>query len=197
MSTAIEKHLKKCILPDLERGRANYDKAHTVAVVYWLKEILNHHTYNGNSLVLLIAAYAHDWGYADLFIKSNGVVQLNDVLAAKKQHMIVGAEKLQALLQGDVFSALSDEEKKRCVHLVSVHDDLDNLTDADELLLMEADTLGMLDVERVKPTFDIDSNTRFLNKVQTKRIPKFMTDFGKKMVAKLVYDRQEYYKLHY
>jgi len=80
---------------------------------------------------------------------------------------------------------------------VSVHDDLDNLTDADELLLMEADTLGMLDVERVKPTFDIDSNTRFLNKVQTKRIPKFMTDFGKKMVAKLVYDRQEYYKLHY
>ena len=58
---------------------------------------------------------------------------------------------------------------------------------------MEADTLGALDVSFVKPTFDFESNERYMKEVKEKRVPRFITEFGKSMVKKLIQQRADYY----
>ncbi len=189
----IEKFLINEIFPDLERGRANFDKPHTVAVVYWLKQILKRNSeLNLDETVLLIAAYAHDWGYADLFAKGQKL-KYDDVKNAKVTHMEVGAEKVNELLKNEVFSSLTDKQKARCIHLVRVHDKLDNLKDSDELVLMEADTLGGLDISRVEPTFNVESNNKYIFEVKRRRVPRFITEFGKETVGMLVQKRAEHY----
>ena len=189
----VEKYLKKKILPDLEKGRPNFDKPHTLAVVYWLKQIINHNPQLGlDKVVLLIAAYAHDWGYGGMF-EQKKQAQYEEVKNAKIEHMKRGAAKLQKLLNDSFFSCLTDEQKERAIHLVAVHDNLSILKDSDELVLMEADTLGALDVSFVKPTFDFESNERYMKEVKEKRVPRFITEFGKSMVKKLIQQRADYY----
>ena len=189
----IEKYLKARILPDLERGRPNFDRPHTLAVVYWLKQIIKHNPeLNLDKLVLLIAAYAHDWGYADMF-RQGRKAQYNEVQKAKVKHMKLGAAKLQKLLDDKFFSFLTEKQKKRCLHLVAVHDNLNILKDSDELVLMEADTLGALDVNFVKPTFDFQSNQKYMEEVTKKRLPKFITTFSRKRAEIFLKERTKYY----
>ena len=158
----LEAFLQDKILPDLERGRPEQDRPHTLAVVQKLKDILAHEP--GLRLdrhVLVIAAYAHDWGYADLF--SGGTpVQLDAMQQAKKLHMQLGAERLKALLDDSFFDFLSSAQKTRAVYLVSVHDNPDMWVETDVQVLMEADTLASLDVTLVKPTFDYVSNKKWM-----------------------------------
>ena len=60
--------LKSTILSELEAGRPNWDKPHTEAVVEHIKAIINSEpSLNLDTEVIVIAAYAHDWGYAGLF----------------------------------------------------------------------------------------------------------------------------------
>ena len=189
----IEAYLKEKILSNLERGRPNFDKPHTIAVVYWLKQIIKHSPeLNLNETVLLIAAYAHDWGYADMFSQKQQL-QYGDVRNAKDEHMKLGASKLRKLLSDKFFSFLTNKQKNRCIHLVRVHDILSDLKDTDELVLMEADTLGGLDTNFVKPTFDFKSNEKYIRGVKDKRVPKFITEFGKKAVKILIQRRMNYY----
>lgn len=188
-----EKYLKEKILSDLDKGRPDFDKPHTIAVVCWLKQILDHsQTLNLDETVLLIAAYAHDWGYVGMF-NHGQKLQHDDVKNAKAEHMKLGAEKLEDLLGDKIFSFLTDVQKSRCVHLISVHDSLEELKDDDELVLMEADTLGALDVDFVKPTFDFESNDKYMRGVRGKRVPKFITEFSKKNVEGLIQGRMDYY----
>lgn len=185
--------LKTNILPELEAGRPDFDKPHTIAVVEHIKGILkNTPTLKLNKDVLIIAAYAHDWGYAGLF-ENGKFPSLDDVNNAKEAHMVLGAEKLSKLLNNRVFDFLTREEKDRAVYLVMVHDQLASLKDQDEIILMEADTLGGLDVEKAKPTFDKDSNARYMEKVRVTRLPMFITDYGKQMFEKLYQSRVDYY----
>lgn len=192
-SKKIENYLKEKILPELEKGRPGFDLPHTLAVVFWLKQIFGHAPTNVDKIVLLIAAYAHDWGYAELFSVGN-LLQYEEVQDAKAEHMQKGAAKLVKLLNNKVFSSLTEDQKKRCVYLVAVHDRLDQLRDEDELILLEADTLGGLDVNYVRPTFDIESNNRYLREVRKRRVPKFITDFSKGEVDRLIRARMDYYK---
>lgn len=65
----MEQALINAILPELEKGRPNFDRPHTVAVVIKVKEIIkNNPQLKLDEAVLIVAAYSHDWGYADLFI---------------------------------------------------------------------------------------------------------------------------------
>lgn len=185
--------LKAKIFPELEAGISNWDKPHTEAVVEHIKAIIeNSPQLNLDKDVLIIAAYAHDWGYSGLF-EAGKPLSLDDINNAKKAHMRIGADKLSKLLQASVFNFLSEERKKRAVHLVGVHDKLGDLKDPDEIVLMEADTLGGLDIEKVKPSFDKASNERYMRGVRKMRYPKFMTDHGKKQFEKLYRSREEYY----
>ncbi|MBU0999332.1 HD domain-containing protein [Patescibacteria group bacterium] len=191
---AINKFLEEKILPELEKGRPNFDKPHTIAVVDKIQEIIEHSPqFKVDPIVLLIAAYAHDWGYCDLF-EDGQALELDDVKQAKSAHKRLGAEKISKLLQDKFFSSLTNEQKKRCVHLVAVHDNTEELTDPDELILMEADTLGGLDTNYVKPTFSAESNLRYIEGVKTKRAPKFITDYGKKELPRLIQMRMDFYE---
>ena len=63
----------------------------------------------------------------------------------------------------------------------------------DELLVMEADTLGGLDMTYAAPSFDADSNERYMNGVRKMRIPYFITDYGKREVERLFRERMDFY----
>ena len=64
----LEKYLQEKILPDLEKSRGGFDKIHTLEVAGWLKQIISHNPkLKLDKTVLLIAAYAHDWGYSKIF----------------------------------------------------------------------------------------------------------------------------------
>lgn len=188
-----EDFLKSSVLPELEAGRPNWDKPHTECVVEHLKAIINNNPeLNLDRDVLIIAAYAHDWGYAGLF-SGGRPLNLEDVENAKETHMRIGAEKLTQLLKNNIFDFLSEEQKQRTIHLVQAHDKLNSLKDPDELVLMEADTLGGLDVEKVKPGFDKESNAKYMQGVKNKRYPLFITDYGKKEFERLYKAREDYY----
>ncbi|MFA6410489.1 MAG: HD domain-containing protein [Candidatus Buchananbacteria bacterium] len=190
----LEAYLKKKILPDLEKGRPNWDKPHTLEVVAYIKRIIkNTPNLKVDKAVLIIAAYAHDWGYVGLF-DQNQPADFENVKNAKPKHMVIGAKKLSKLLADKFFSFLTKAQKQRCVHLVAIHDQPAKLKAIDELVLMEADMLSGLNVKSVKPTFDFASNKKFIHEVKTLRIPKFINQYSKKEAKKLIRERLNYYK---
>lgn len=195
----IEEFLQERVFPELENGRPDFDKPHTQSVVRNLKGIIRHSpSINIDPVVLIIAAYTHDWGYTGLFIKGNQL-SLNDINDAKKMHMEIGKEKVTSLLNDKFFSFLTSVQKMRIAHLVAMHDRLDELKDLDELILMEADTLGGLDIRSENPltAFDKESNQRYLLGTRKRRLVKFITVYAKKEYEKLYKQREEFYRLKY
>jgi len=189
-----ENFLKKTILPQLELGRPNWDKPHTVLVVKYLKDILkNTPQFKLDHDVLLISAYAHDWGYANLFDKSKNA-NIKDVSNAKKLHMQLGAKMIKKLLKDPHFSSLNQEQKDRIVYLVRTHDDFDLITDLDQKVLLEADTLSGIDSVSIKPSFDPESYQKYLQGVQKKRFPFFVTPYAIKLYKTLYEKSLKYYQ---
>jgi hypothetical protein len=193
MITDYENFLKNSIFPDLEKGRQNWDKPHTETVVWYIKNILdNNQKLKLDRDVLIIAAYAHDWGYSGLFSKEEKLNYKN-IADVRELHMKFSAIRLADLLKNKIFDFLSDDRKKRSIHLVEIHDNLKVIKDIDEIVLMEADTLATLDVSKVKPSFDKESNEKFMIEVKKTRYPKFVTDYGKQMFNQLFQLRSDYY----
>jgi len=189
----IEEYLKERILPDLEKSRGGFDKIHTLEVVEWIKQIIDHNPdLKLDRIVLIIAAYAHDWGYSSLF-KEDEVMSFDKIENAKRLHEKLGAEKLNNLLKEKIFSCLTDKQKERCVHLVAVHDKKLEIKDTDELILAEADILSGIDID-TKPKLDPESNKSFMDSVLNTRLPKFITEFSKSEAEKLIKKRVDYYK---
>jgi len=190
----LEDYLRKKILSELTRGRLGYDLSHTKAVVKKIKEILeNNPDLKLDRMVLIIAAYAHDWGYVGMFDNSR-LAQIQEVIEAKADHMENGAKKLRGLLEDDFFNFLTKAQKERAIHLVRVHDSLKDLKAPDELVLMEADVLGSADLSLVKPTYNRQSNKEWVKQIREKKLPRFMTDFSKKELERLMKQRERYYK---
>jgi len=190
----LEEYLKEKILPDLEKSRGGFDKIHTLEVITWLKQIIDHNPeLKLDETVLIIAAYAHDWGYADIF-RDGQVMNFEIIENAKKLHMELGAKKIEKLLDDNFFSFLSDAQKSRCIHLVSVHDKKFEIKDIDELVLTEADMLSALDVNSSKPVLDVESNKKFMDAMLATRIPKFITEFSKSEAKRLIQAREYYFK---
>jgi hypothetical protein len=194
LNSEVKKFLEDSIFPELERGRPGWDKPHTQAVVHHAHRILAYAPdVDVDREVIIIAAYAHDWGYADLFSPGK-YASYKEVKERKKLHMEIGARKIAYILQNPIFDYLSSTRKDRTVHLVAKHDKLSELRDTDELVLLEADTLGMLDVDFAAPTFDHSSNEQFMNGVMNSRVPRFITEYSKNKVKELLKKRGEYYR---
>lgn len=184
----LENYLIEKILPDLRDGRPN-DEPHTLLVVRQLKEILKSAPeLNMDWSVLIIAAYAHDWGYTNLLDKSVAV-KLEHLGAIKDTHMIIGSEKLAELLKDSFFDEFTEQQKLRAVHLVGIHDKLSDLKDEDELILMEADSLGGLDPEVMGVFSDVESEDRYLQKSRNLRFSKFVTEYSKREYERLYQKR--------
>lgn len=190
----VEEYLKEKILPDLVDSRGGFDKIHTLEVVDWIKQIIDHNPQlKLDQIVLIIAAYTHDWGYSDIFKK--GQVMTEEILKpAKPLHMVLGAEKTKKLLNDKFFSFLTDKQKKRCIHLVAVHDKKYEIDATDEIVLMEADMLSTLDVDSEKGVIDPKSNKALMDSILNIRLPKFITQFSKDEAEKLIQKRIKYYK---
>lgn len=187
-----EKLLQDTILPQLEKGRPNYDKPHTIGVVSKVRDLIQHNPdLMLDEAVLIIVAYAHDWGYANLF--HDGIADFEAVKVAKQEHMRLSAQKIDQLLIDPIFSFLTMDQKARVVEIVGKHDRLDALKEVDELIFMEADTLGALDTRFVTPTFDKESNEKYMNGPLQKRLSLFITDFGKSEAQRLIKQREAYY----
>jgi hypothetical protein len=184
----VEQVLRQIILKDLNnKGRLDWDRPHTEAVVHWMKhllKVLNSPTLN--TKILITAAYAHDWGYADLFSREK-TLSIAEVLPMKKLHMKRGAEMIERLLYQRLSGFFTEQEILRVVHLVGIHDAVRELNDEDELLLMECDTLGMLDEERVPPTLTTAERERFREKsIYNLRLPRFIHPEAKAAAEELL-----------
>ncbi len=190
----LEEYLKEKIFPDLKQSRGGFDKIHTQEVVDWLKQIIDHNkNLKLDKTVMLIAAYAHDWGYSELF-QVGEIMDLEKIKRAKKMHMVIGANKITKLLEDSFFSFLTDKQKDRIIHLVSVHDKKFEIKDIDELVLMEADMLSFLQVKSKKPVLDFESNKKAMENFFATRLPKFITKFGKNEAKRLIQTREDYFK---
>lgn len=180
-----EQYLLDTIVPDLERGRPGWDKPHTLKVVEYVKAICDAYD-NPDDLdrdVLIIAAYLHDYGYM-YFLDELGAGGPTTG-SAKQKHATKSAEKWLEIQDNPVFAFMSSAQKSRTEHLIRVHDEVYDLQDTDELVLMEADTLGALGTSS-----DVDSASDkyqyYLRATQDKRISRFITPYAIKEADKLM-----------
>lgn len=183
-----EQILRQHILKDLENnGRKEYDKPHTEAVVFWMKSLATDlQLPPSTSQVLITAAYAHDWGYS----KIQSMQQSRDfdtIIASKKLHMQFGAELIESLLYSKLNKYYTESQKLQVIHLVAIHDKVRELKTENELLLMEADTLGMLDKERVSSTLSRKDTATFLQtSIYNLRLPRFVHMQAKSAAERLL-----------
>jgi|SRR3989344_1403017 len=179
ISKVIEDYTKEQIFADLSKGDPKWDIPHTTAVVHHLKEIIKSTPrLNVDTTVLIIAAYGHDWGYSN-FYKHGQSLTKEEYLEAKKTHAQLAQEKMKKLLSNNIYDILNSSQKDRILHLILVHDNFDSLTETDELILMEADTLGGLDTDFVTSTWTKEQDIRHVSAVREKRLSHFITPYGK------------------
>ena len=112
----------------------------------------------------------------------------------KKLHMIRGAMMIERLIHQRLGRHFTQKQVLRTAHLVLFHDKMKKLVDEDEILLMEADTLGMLDTNFIKPTFSKKDNQQFMEKgIRGLRLPNFMHKEAKEIALKLIDKRNKFY----
>lgn len=191
----VEAILQEEIFPDLEQGRKGFDLLHTQAVVHWTKEILTHiDSPEIDPVVMITAAYAHDWGYYKLF---EGIAHrsIDVVHKMKPLHMERGAHMIAKLLKERLSDDFTLEQQLRVAHLVRVHDLVEQVKTEDEVLLMEADTLGMMDTDRMKPTFSKEDNDTFMEReLRRRRFLYFQHPYAEKMAEVLFQKRLAFYQ---
>jgi hypothetical protein len=171
----LEGRLESKLLKHLESAFSHDDWTfrHTLSSVDAMKKIVGAEW--ANEKVLVTAMYLHDIGYATLLKKD---YSLDDRINAKKEHMEIGAADAKNILKELKYS---QEEIEKIVHLISVHDKLDELSERDELLVLEADSIAQID-PRIGNTFSEEEVERFVRIFEEKRVPKFITRTGKRML---------------
>jgi putative nucleotidyltransferase with HDIG domain len=170
--------------PFLELGRGGWDLAHTKAVVYYAGLLAKEE--DQDIQVLQVTAWLHDIGYFGQFSEGEGG-NYKVVKDKKKIHMLIGAEKSREFLERDeIKDLLTTAQKERIIHLVGIHDDLERLVDPDEIVFMEADTLGAIDLSRVTPSFDKNGLKNYIAGLKERRGPRFRTNLGTTILSQLL-----------
>lgn len=185
------KKIEEFALQFLKQGRENWDVPHTRAVVYYAERLaVDAHL---DVLVLTTTAWLHDIGYYGLFQegKSSSLLEVKD---KKVAHMEVGAKMAREFLENkNIKQNYTPEQIERVVHLVLVHDKIAKLKETDELIFMEADTLGSIDLSRVTPTFEKMDGLRYVEALKTIRAPKFVSKMGKRYLFNLLPKFEKYF----
>ncbi|MBW2993190.1 HD domain-containing protein [Candidatus Woesearchaeota archaeon] len=183
LNKKLEEKLKARVLVHLKNGRRGWDVQHTLAAVYYMRKLIEKE--GGNEKILVTAMYLHDIGYPQFDKKYT----FDEVMKSKPEHSIIGAEKAEKILNELDYTA---DEIKKIVHLVKIHDELTKISTADEIKVMEADSLGMIDWEMVSITYDKESIIKFMEYFERERVPRFKTKTGKKLLKKLFKKAEEY-----
>ena len=160
----------------LIKGREGWDVPHTRAVVYHAGQIAISKRFD--FLLFTTTAWLHDIGYHDLF-QSTQSSRLDQVMDRKTLHMIRGAKMAQEfLLSPKIKRFYTDEQRQDIIFLVATHDDLTILNNPQLSAFREADTLGMIDLSRVTPTFDRETLKGYLTGELRQRAEMFSTPYG-------------------
>lgn len=185
--------LENYALGFLRQGRKDWDEPHTRAVVYYAELIARKEGLD--VLVLVSAAWLHDIGYYGQF-KPGESEQFGEVMDRKKAHMVEGAKMAEDFLKRpEIQPFYTQEQRDRVVHLVSVHDKIEELREIDEIALMEADTLGAIDIERVKPTFNKEDGRKYIAyELTIRRFGALLTKTGVELYYKLFPKFDAYFK---
>lgn len=168
----------------LKQGREGWDIPHTKAVVYYATQIalaegLDVRVHN-------TVGWLHDTGYAGIVNphESNNLKQIFD---KKALHMTRGVENAEIFFYlKNIAEFYTPEQQELVEYLIGTHDKLDELTTIDQIAVMEADTLGMIDLSRVKPTFDRATALENIDSDIQKRASLFRTKYGEHMLAELL-----------
>lgn len=178
-----EQFLIDAILPELDKGREGWDKPHTEQVVRYVKEICeNADVEDIEKDVLVIVAYLHDFGY--MFF-CDELTEGPTGGRPKKEHPGKSKEKWDEIKNSVAFDFLSNGNKDRIGHLILVHDRVTELSDRDELLFMEADTLGALCMGNIQK-IEEERYRSYIYATEDKRISRFITEYSKKEAKRLV-----------
>jgi len=169
----------------LRQGRKEWDEPHMRSVTFYVTEIARREVLD--VLVMRTTGRLHDIGYFGLFENADSK-SYGNVMDKKALHMINGAGLTKEFLERpEIKPFYTQEQIDRVVHLVSVHDKIEELKDEDEIAFMEADTLGAIDISRVKTTFNKEDGIRYIvNDIIIRRFPRFRTETGKKYLQELL-----------
>ena len=103
----LEQKLKSSALKYLERGRPKWDVPHTLACVFWMKELLKYE--KGNPKILISTMYLHDIGGADLFDESHNTHGSQEEL---KSEQMKRSKEISAKILNEVGGFSEDETNK-------------------------------------------------------------------------------------
>jgi putative nucleotidyltransferase with HDIG domain len=177
----------------LQDGRKDWDIPHTRAVEFHATTIAERE--NLDITVMRTVAWLHDLGYYKQFNSSDSS-QYDQVLEKKAAHMIYGSEMARQFLnQPEISCFYNSDQIELICHLISVHDKLEQLQSRYEIAFMEADTLGAIDINRVKPSFGVESGWAYIKKdLYGRRLPRFKTRIGIRFASILLPRFIEYFK---
>lgn len=175
----------------LEKGRPNWDVPHTRTVVYYASLIAA--DLGLDRTVLVTAAWLHDVGYYGQF---DQVAGFDEVMKAKKGHMEAGAEMARGFVNGLVAQGLlTVNQAETIVGLVGNHDKIEELATPEEIALMMADTLGVIDVGWVTPTFNSADGLKYCaGDLRQRRLAKFLEGRWKDLGNRLAGNLEKYFR---
>ena len=179
LDSKVEGKLKEKAIFYTEQSRPDWNIPHLNAAIYYMKELIKNE--DGDPKILLPAIYLHDIGYAG-FLKKGYTFE--DNLKAKEEHMIRGAKLSKALLKD--LNYFSPEEIDKISKLIEMHDNLNKIRNSEAQLVFEADSLGQVDIKRVRPNFDRENYLKWLADFKKRRVPLFKTRTGLEILKKLL-----------
>ncbi len=182
----------------LEQGRPNFDVNHTKAVVYWafiLGQTHNEQVQEQDKVdlnLLLSAALFHDIGYHGQFEDKAYLRQVTD---KKQRHMLVGEKMTLDFFESLKINPFSEEKIDNIAFLVSIHDNLELVELAEDKgihearILLEADTIGAIDLEWVEPTYTGQGALEYLERPRTAQRHKlFKTPLAREILDQKIFD---------
>lgn len=200
------KQLEGIVLEILKSGRPNWDIPHTLASVYYMNELLKIEFGNLDTLaslklwrsgpkgyvkvsdrILISTMYLHDIGYS----RSQGDFNTREgTVTAKDDHMKNGVIIARPILEKLNYTK---DEIDEILYLISVHDNIEELSSENEILVFEADSLAQIDISRARSNFTGNDKIEFIKKFEEKRLPRFKTKTGKDLAQKLFKEAKEFY----
>ncbi len=185
LDSDVEKRIKLEVMEFLKNGKPEWDIPHTLDSVSWMKKLIE--SEGGDERILVPTMYFHDTGYPVL----NKGYDFDDLVESKKSHEEEGVKNVKAILPKLGFSL---EEIDKISFLVLHHDEVEDIDSKDRQLVFEADTLAKINWKVVVPNFDKENCLRYLKYFKEKRMPRFSTKTGKKVMEKLLLETNDYFE---
>jgi len=175
--------LENYALQFLRHGREGWDIPHSKAVAYHAAQIALAEGLDAKAH--FTAGWLHDTGYFRAF-NPNESHNLGKITERKTLHMIRGVEYAEIFFKLKKMTGFyTPAQQELIMFLIGTHDKLDELSTIDQIAFMEADTLGMIDLSRIKPTFDRATALKNIEGELKKRVSLFRTEYGKRMLSEL------------